>query len=152
MGEGNLVQMLHQPPYKILLAEDDPELRETLSSALISAGYGVTVAEHGIDVIFLLQSTIPDVALYSLDLPTVPGYDVLTAIRTHHPEISVIAMSRSQGTEAAVPDGVFADGIYIKDKANPELLLKVIAELLATSEWRRLEHRQHQAPVALRAS
>lgn len=151
--------MLHQPPQKVLLAEDDRDLRETLTLWLMLAGYEVSVAEHGIDVVFLLQNTIPDVVIYSLSLPAVPGYDVLTAIRARHAGISVIAMANSRSlneTDGVFSngfyfDGVFSDGLYIKDKHTPDLLLRKVADLLRTSASRFMEHQKENA-IALRAS
>ncbi len=150
--------MLHQPPYKILLAEDDRELRQTLTLWLMLAGYEVDIAEHGIDVIFLLQTTIPDVVIYSLELPAVPGYDVLTAIRSHHAEVSVIAMANSRRlketdgvfSNGLYIDGAFSDGLYIKDKHTPDLLLHKVAESLRASASRFIRHQENA--IALRAS
>jgi DNA-binding response OmpR family regulator len=151
--------MLHQPPIKVLLAEDDRESRQTLTFWLMLSGYEVSVAEHGIDVIFLLQHTIPDVVIYSLSLPAVPGYDVLTAIRAHHAEVSVIAMANSRSlneTDGVFSngfffDGAFSDGLYIKDKHTPDLLLRKVADLLRTSASRFMEHKKENA-ISLRAS
>ena len=151
--------MLHQPPHKVLLAEDDREVRETLTLWLMLAGYEVSIAEHGIDVIFLLQSTVPDVVIYSLSLPAVPGYDVLTAIRVRHAEISVVAMANSRfldETDGVFSDGfhcdgVFSDGLYIKDKHTPDLLLRKVADLLRSSGSHFIENQKENA-IALRAS
>ncbi|MGE5323897.1 MAG: response regulator, partial [Actinomycetota bacterium] len=73
--------MLNQTAFNLLLADGEPAVRDELVLVLTAAGYGVSTAEHGIDVIVHLQKEIPDIVLYALDLPRVPGYDLLQVIR-----------------------------------------------------------------------
>lgn len=125
--------MPNQPAYKILLADDDPGVSKTLAMVLASAGYEVSTATHAIDAIFHVKAGVPDVILYELNLPTAPGYDFLSVIRSRFPQISVIGMSSSPLLDGSVPDGVFADGMYIKGQSHPEELLNKVAALLQTS-------------------
>ena len=135
--------MLDGPRYKILLADDDPGVRQTLEMVLASAGYDVSTAEHGIDAIFLLQKSIPDLVIYDLNMPEVPGYDLLAVIRIRFPQVGVIAMSSAYSQKGNLPDSVFADAVYIKGQSKPEELLDEVAELLKTADARRIEHQQN---------
>lgn len=125
------------PAYKILLADGDPGVSQTLAMVLASAGYDVSTARHAMDAIFHLHASVPDVIVYELNLPTAPGYDLLSVIRSRYPQISVIGMSSSP---LFVPDGVFADGIYIKGQSQPEELLNQVAALIQTSASRAVQH------------
>ncbi len=135
--------MSKQAPHKILLADDDPGVCQTLAMVLTSAGYDVTTAEHGIDAIFLLQTNVPDLIIYELNLPNVPGYDFLAVVRARYPKIGVIAMSSSPALDEKVPEGVFADAMYIKGQGHPEDLLERVAQLLQTRETRAKEHQKN---------
>lgn len=128
--------------YRILLADDDPCVCQTLAMVLTSAGYEVSTAEHGIDAIFLLQQRVPDVVIYELNLPRVPGYDFLAVIRSRFPHVGVIALSSSLTHDDDVPSGVFADAIYIKGQNQPEKLLETVRQLLSRSSEMATEHRK----------
>ena len=124
--------MQNHPAHKILLADDDPGVSKTLAMVLASAGYDVSTARHAIDAIFNLHASVPDLIMYELNLPTAPGYDLLSVIRSRYPQISVIGMSSSPMMDGSVPDGVCADRIYIKGQSHPEELLNQVAALLQT--------------------
>jgi DNA-binding response OmpR family regulator len=137
--------MSEQAAHKILLADDDAGVRNTLAMVLASAGYDVSTAEHGIDAIFLLQVVVPDVVIYELNIPRVPGYDFLAVVRTRFPQVAVIGMSSSTAHEGTVPEGVFADDMYIKGQARPETLLEKVQELLKNPRSRGIEHQKNAA-------
>ena len=133
--------MSHPVRYRVLLADDDSGVRQSLKLVLESAGYDVIAAEHGVNAIFLLQKISPHVVIYELNLPQVQGHDFLAIVRTRFPQVSVVAMSGSSGLEGRVPDGVFADAMYIKGHSGPEVLLRTISELLQTAEARMIDHK-----------
>lgn len=144
--------MLHQVGSKLLLADDEPAVREKLALVLTSAGYDVSTAEHGIDVIVHLQKEIPEILLYALDLPHVPGYDLLHVVRYRHPQVGVIALSGSE-IDGTGPEVVLADYIYIKGRTAPEMLLTKVAELIENAGDNRVEHQNGKSrAINLRAS
>ena len=144
--------MLDQVASKLLLADGEPAIREKLALVLTSAGYDVSTAEHGIDVIVHLQKEIPEILLYALDLPRVPGYDLLQVIRHRHPQVGVIAMAGSEADETG-PEIVFADYIYIKGQTTPEMLLTKVAELIENASENTVEHQNGVGTaINLRAS
>jgi len=144
--------MLNQAAIKLLLADDEPAVRDRLALVLTSAGYDVSAAEHGIDVIVHLLKEIPDIVLYALNLPHVPGYDLLQVIRHRHPEVGVIALARSEA-DGAGPEILLADYIYIKGQTTPEVLLKRVAELIENSSANAVKHQNgFGRAISLRAS
>lgn len=142
--------MQNHPAHKILLADDDPGVSKSLEMVLISAGYDVSTAAHDIDAILLLQKTIPDVLIYELNLPHVPGYNFLTVVRKRLPQVGVIAISSSWNAGGSVPDGVLADGFYAKGQSGPEKLLGMIGDLIRTSAARTRAHREEMAQIFAR--
>lgn len=66
----------------LLVAEDDPEIRENLSDALRAEGYDITACRDGQEALDHLRAsdTPPFLIFLDLMMPTVPGWDVLTAM------------------------------------------------------------------------
>lgn len=122
-------------PYKILLADEDYEAREALAAALRSSGYDVSTAEHAIDAVFSLHRKVPDIVIYELNIPRVPGYDFLGVIRRRYPEVLVIAMS-NLGDLARAADDIFADAVYVKGRSSPKALAETVTRLLHNSRLR----------------
>jgi CheY-like chemotaxis protein len=55
----------------------DPSVREAVATLLISAGYDVTIAEDGFGALLQLRKMRPNVIVSDLDMPTMPGYELL---------------------------------------------------------------------------
>jgi two-component system, response regulator, stage 0 sporulation protein F len=67
---------------RILLVEDDRDLRELLVFALESDGYSVRTAENGVDALVQLEfGPRPDVILLNLVLPLMLGSELLESVR-----------------------------------------------------------------------
>lgn len=120
---------------RILVVDDDPRLRESLGSLLMSVGYDVTMAENGVIALSHLNSNVPDIVVADVNMPDVSGIELMSHIRSQCPSMSVIAMSGDyQGN--AVPPGIIADWFYPKGQ-HPHHLLSAIASLIAKNSERR---------------
>ncbi len=64
-------------PKRILLIEDNPEIRENTAEILELAGYDVAVAANGRDGMAEVQKTIPDLILCDIMMPVLDGFGVL---------------------------------------------------------------------------
>jgi two-component system, OmpR family, phosphate regulon response regulator PhoB len=76
---------------RILVVEDEPDLRELLQTALTSAGYESTVAGTGQEGLRLLREQHPDLVVLDLMLPDMYGTDVCRVLRSE-PAISHTAV------------------------------------------------------------
>lgn len=61
---------------KILVVEDEPDIRELLASYLISDGYKVTEAEDGVSAIELFSKDKFDLVILDILIPKIDGYGV----------------------------------------------------------------------------
>ena len=86
----------------ILLADDDPQLRETLQEFLVGQGYAVTPAADGQEAKAALQVQEFALALLDLMLPDCSGLDLLSHIKAHTPDTEVILFTGHAGLESAV--------------------------------------------------
>jgi CheY-like chemotaxis protein len=68
-------------PKKILVAEDAPVTRDTLSFLLSNRGYDVVESADGNDALAKARKYLPDAILLDSDLPEMSGYDVFRALK-----------------------------------------------------------------------
>ena len=66
---------------RILIAEDNPDLREVLIDALTDAGYEVGEASNGLEALARAEAWLPDAILLDLMMPGMDGADFLRARR-----------------------------------------------------------------------
>lgn len=82
--------------YKILIADDEPEIRELLRLYLEKDGYEVYEAASGAEALAVLKREEPDLALLDIMMPGPDGYRVLKSIRETS-NIPVILLSAKSG-------------------------------------------------------
>src|SRR6478735_6459793 len=66
---------------RVLVVEDEPDLRDLLTYNLTAAGFNVHATENGLDGLAAVQRFAPDVVLLDLMLPDIPGTEVCRRIR-----------------------------------------------------------------------
>ena len=84
--------------YKILLADDEAEIRDVLRIYLEKDGYVVTEAADGVEAMNLLRKEPFDLVILDIMMPGVDGYRVLRSIRETN-NVPVIMLS-AKGTES----------------------------------------------------
>jgi CheY-like chemotaxis protein len=105
----------------LLIVDDEPTVRLTLSNVLAEVGYRVRSAEDGLCALREIRNEVPGLILSDLNMPNMSGFELLSVIRRRFPAIRTIAMSGSfSGNEA--PSGVAADGFYQKGSSIAALL------------------------------
>lgn len=107
------VSMDHSPatddgrPARVLLAEDDREMRMLLASALRRLGYEVVEAEDGAQLLDYLGSSLispewfsrPDIVVSDIRMPYWSGLDVVAGLRRAVQAIPVILITAFGDTE-----------------------------------------------------
>ncbi len=128
---------------KILLVDDEPNIRLVLSAVLDRAGYAVEDAEDGFAALRKIQRSKPNLVITDLRMPNMNGFELLSVIRTRYPELPTIAIS-GEFLAVDVQEGPLADAFFQKGNyALPEFLSR-ISELLSSPR----QPKQHpQAPV-----
>ena len=66
---------------KILVADDEPDIRETLASVLRDEGFTVLEAEHGKQALEIALAERPGLILLDLMMPVMGGLEALEALR-----------------------------------------------------------------------
>src|SRR5258708_34261871 len=65
----------------ILIVDDDPAIRDSLSKELRAAGYSTTTAADGAEGMKAFQSQVPDLVLTDLAMPRSDGFALIAGIR-----------------------------------------------------------------------
>ena len=116
---------------QILVVDDDPAIRTSLGTFLLSAGYDVATAVDGVTALAHLSNTVPDLLVTDLDMPLMSGVELISHVRWRHPSVPVIAMS-GEYRGNAVPASIIADRFYPKGQ-RLDHLLTTIASLIAAN-------------------
>lgn len=111
---------------RILIAEDDEKLNETLVYGLTQAGFVVDACFDGEDALFYGEQNIYDVILLDRMLPCMEGTDVLASLRERGIATPVILIT-ALGTLSDKVEGLDlgADDYLVKPFALEELLARI---------------------------
>ena len=85
-----------------LIAEDDRALASFLSRALPAAGDSVEVAGNGPEALAFFEREEPDLLILDLDLPLIPGGEVLRTVRALSPLCPVLVVSGHADDETRI--------------------------------------------------
>lgn len=88
---------------EVLLIDDDCVIREILAELLVSAGYGVTVADNGSEGLRRLVDGRFDVIVTDVRMPGLDGWEVARRLRGLSPDVEIIVMSTRSGGRAGSP-------------------------------------------------
>ena len=131
---------------KLLIVDDDPLIRASLTHVFHQLGVDVTSAKDGFSALKEIKANSPDVLLSDLNMPGMSGFELLSVVRRRFPQIAVIAMSGSFSGEGTQP-GVAADSFYEKATRlplllevfdavkNPESMISAVVARSATPFW-----------------
>jgi two-component system response regulator HydG len=89
-------------PIRVLVVDDEPALRKSLSRILTSRGCEVLTADDGQAAVETLEQIQPDVILSDLLMPRMTGLQLLEHVKKHWPEIEVVLMTAYADVDTAV--------------------------------------------------
>lgn len=110
---------------KILLVEDDSELRGIVSKYLIKEGYEIVTASDGEEGVRLAGEENPVLILLDLMLPKVDGFEVCRQIRNHSVAPIMILSAKNSDTDKMLSLGLGADDYLEKPFSLLELGARV---------------------------
>lgn len=115
---------------RVLVVEDDKNLREQLTTALTDAGYTVDAADNGEDGQFMGETEPYDIAILDLGLPQVDGLTILKAWRKEGRTLPVLILSaRDRWSEKVEGLDLGANDYLTKPFNMAELLARVRAHV-----------------------
>jgi two-component system response regulator MprA len=118
---------------KILVVEDEKDLREYLKELLLDNNYTVELAGDGASAINFVKKTRPDLVILDLGLPDIDGKSVCIDIKKIYPDLPVLILTARNSTEDIVSGlNLGADDYIPKPFVGEELIARIKAKLRYT--------------------
>jgi CheY-like chemotaxis protein len=94
---------MHAPDARVLVVDDDQDMRDTVAAALEIEGYAVRCAENGAQALALMRGYLPEAIVLDLTMPVMNGWELLEAVHEQRElrEVQVLVLSAMRA-----PDGV----------------------------------------------
>ncbi len=117
---------------KVLIVDDELNMRLVLAAMLKKEGYSITSAADGREALQILQSTKMDVVVTDLKMPNLDGMGLLHCITEQYPEVPVI-MITAHGTVATAVEALKKGALdYITKPFELDDLKNIISKAIRT--------------------
>ncbi len=134
--------------HRVLLADDNADLRDYISGLLRDQGYEVEAVADGEDALAALRAQRPDILVTDVMMPRLDGFGLVTAVREDAllRDLPIVMLSARAGDDATV-EGLEAgaDDYVTKPFSARELLARVAANIA-------MARLRHEAAAAVSAS
>jgi len=87
------------PAKKILVVDDEPQVRQLMEQFLTDKGFNVRVAENGRQGLAALESFTPDLVLLDMHMPELDGIETLKQLAGRSPAPAVIMVTVNDDVE-----------------------------------------------------
>jgi CheY-like chemotaxis protein len=117
---------------KILIAEDERDIRDLVTFTLRFAGHEVVAAANGEEAVQLALKEVPELIMMDVRMPKMTGYEACRLIKAEPTlqHIPVVFLS-AKGQENEVKTGILAGASeYLLKPFAPDQLTKKVAEIL----------------------
>ncbi|MDA1195749.1 MAG: response regulator [Planctomycetota bacterium] len=127
------------PKARIVVVDDEPQIRELLKAALCREGYEVTTFADGREALRSIESEPIDVLITDLRMPTISGLDLIRTAKETRPELGSILITAYASTETAVQALRFGADDYLTKPFSIDALRKVVSRVLSAGRMARDE-------------
>jgi len=116
------------PPYRIVLADDHPLLREAIKKSIeeIPDFQVVGEAGDGLELLELLEKLVPDLILLDISMPRFNGLQAAGSIKKSYPKVKILILTMIKSRESiqrALQIGV--NGYLLKENAFSDLIAAI---------------------------
>jgi len=123
------------PPKKILVVDDEPEVRQLMEHFLTERGYEVRIAENGRLALVALDTFKADVVLLDMHMPEMDGLETLKRLAVRSPSLPVIMVTVNDDVETTTHLLQMGAADYIPKPFNLDYLEQAInIQLSATRD------------------
>ena len=116
------------PEARLLVVDDEPNIRELLSTSLRYAGFEVTAAANGREALDAAEEFQPDLAVLDVMLPDMDGFPVTRRLRSAGRHFPVVFLTARDGTEDKITGLTVGGDDYV---TKPFSLDEVVARIRA---------------------
>jgi CheY-like chemotaxis protein len=121
---------------RILVIDDERQVRDMLEEMLRSAGHAVTMASSGDEALEIQRGSPCDLVIVDIFMPGRQGLDTIRELRAGNPDLKIVALSggggfaRFDALESAIEAGA---SVTMRKPVDWEELILTIGNLLQTS-------------------
>lgn len=118
---------------RILIAEDEPDIRELVAFTLRFAGHEVTTTANGEEALQQASQVVPDIIIMDVRMPKMTGYDACRAMKADVvlKDIPVVFLS-AKGQDSEIQAGLDAGAEeYLLKPFAPDQLVERVKNILA---------------------
>jgi two-component system OmpR family response regulator len=116
------------PEARLLVVEDEPNIRELLSTSLRFAGFDVRTAADGATALTLAESEKPDLLVLDVMLPDMDGFAVTRTLRDQGRHVPVVFLTARDSTDDKITGLTVGGDDYV---TKPFSLEEVVARIRA---------------------
>lgn len=113
---------------RILVAEDERDIRELIAFTLRFAGFDVVLATNGAEAVEMAEASPPDLIILDVRMPKMSGYEACRRLKENPRTSSVpVVFLSAKGQESEIQQGLAsgADEYILKPFAPDELIQQV---------------------------
>ena len=116
-------------PSVVLVVDDDPAIRDSLSNELRARGYTTMTGTDGQDGLRSFESRAPDLVLTDLAMPRSDGFELISAIRAISRTPIIVLSVRGNDADKIRALDLGADDYVTKPFSVPEVLARIRSQL-----------------------
>ena len=132
------------PKARLLIVDDEPNIRSSLARALSLLGYFVEEAGSGQEALALLEHTTPDLMVLDMHMPGLDGVEVMHRARQMHPELSIIILTGYATLENAIAAVKLTAADYLRKPASTREIANAVTRTLEKRAKQLRQQRLHQ--------
>ena len=114
---------------RVLVVDDEPQIRRALRTSLEAHGYQVQTASNGEEAVVAAAEAEPDLVFLDLGLPDIDGTDVIRRVRSFSPVPVIVLSVRDRQTDKVAALDAGADDYVTKPFGMEEVLARLRAAL-----------------------
>ncbi|GLW11907.1 DNA-binding response regulator [Microtetraspora sp. NBRC 13810] len=137
------------PEARLLVVDDEPNIRELLSASLRFSGFEVLAACDGREAVQLAERMRPDLVVLDVMLPDLDGFAVAERLRSTGRRVPVLFLTARDGTDDKVQGLGLGDDYVTKPFSLEEVLARIRAVLRRTRGDMELPSRLQVADLVL---
>jgi two-component system OmpR family response regulator len=118
------------PIPKVLVVDDEPNIRELVQVALKFHGCAVTTSATGMDALHLAEADSPDLIVLDVMLPDIDGFEVCRRLRASANDVPVIFLTAKDTTSDTVTGLTLGGDDYITKPFSVEALVARVRAVL----------------------
>jgi len=115
----------------VLVVDDDPHVRETISIHLRNAGYEVRTAKNGIEGGYAVLRKRPDLIIMDVQMPYMDGFELLAALRADDETSDIPVMMLTTEEDWRERGRMLGANCYVTKPTFADKLLELVAAHIA---------------------